>query len=512
MKLIKNISLAVLSGVIFSLSWPEIGNQAWLIFVTFIPLFFIIEKIKNWRTIFLYSFLGFFVWHLLSCWWMWPSTPIGSLSAWSINSLLMASVISFSKFSAERIKWMPFELILAFYWLSFEIFHLYWDLKWPWMNLGHVFANHIEWIQWYEYTGVHGGTFWVILVNGFLFSLIKQINILLIVPKFRGNKKMMRQFLISLIIIVLPILISKYLYRQNLSNLKPLKLSIVQPNIDTYTEKFDALPPLQQSEKLIQQLAGIDSNSLVLLPETVIPESFYLSDSLPKSIDTLIKFSQQNNLKIIGGFNTKDDQNLYNSACFIEEGQIKDSRNKIKLLAYAEKIPFDYISKKWSQMVHKQGGIEKSYGVDKSANVFTINDSIKVGTLICFESVFSDITAEICRNGAQVIFIITNDDWWYDTPGHRQHFAYARIKAIETRKWIARSANTGVSGIINPNGEIIQSSDYRAETIISGKVYLNSNQSFFTKNEKQIRVFILIGAIFIMITSFLRKKKTEASF
>jgi apolipoprotein N-acyltransferase len=126
--------------------------------------------------------------------------------------------------------------------------------------------------------------------------------------------------------------------------------------------------------------------------------------------------------------------------------------------------------------------------------------------------VFSDITTEICRNGAQAIFIITNDDWWYDTPGHRQHFAYARIKAIETRKWIARSANTGVSGIINPNGEIIQSSDYRAETIISGKVYLNSNQSFFTKNEKQIRVFILIGAIFIMITSFLRKKKTEASF
>lgn len=404
---------------------------------------------------------------------------------------------------------MPFELILSFYWLGFEIFHLYWDLKWPWMNLGHTFANHTEWIQWYGHTGVYGGTFWVILANGLLFRLIKQIIIFLYAQSPKGGKKMIGQFIISSLIVLFPILISKYLYKQDLPNSKPLRVSIVQPNIDTYTEKFDAFSPLQQSEKLIQQLDGIDSNSIVLLPETVIPESFYLSDSLPKSIDTLLKFSQNKHLKIIGGFYTKDETNLYNSACFIEEGQIKDTRNKIKLLAYAEKIPFDFISKHWSKLVHKQGGIEKSYGTDKIAQVFSVNDSIKIGTLVCFESVFSDITTEICRNGAQAIFIITNDDWWYDTPGHRQHFAYARIKAIETRKWIARSANTGLSGIINPKGKLMIQSNYREATVIKGEICLSQQQTIFSSYEKHIRISVIIASLILLFFSVFKRQSLK---
>lgn len=438
---------------------------------------------------------------------MWPSTAVGSLSAWIINSILMALVISLSKFSFEKIKRIPFEIILAFYWLGFEIFHLSWDLKWPWMNLGHVFANHTEWIQWYEYTGVYGGTFWVIVTNGILFRIIKQINIFLFAFSQKKSKKLIVLFFILTGIIVVPFIISKHLYHQELDNSAPLEVSIVQPNIDTYTEKFDTLSPLQQSKNLIQQIEKLDSNSIIILPETSIPESFYISGSVPKSIDTLLEFSQKNHLKIIGGFYTKDEKNLYNSACFIEDGVIKESRNKIKLLAYAEKIPFDFISKKWSQWVHEQGGIAKSYGTDESAKVFTVDDSIRIGTLICFESVFSDITSEICRNGAQTLFIITNDDWWYDTPGHRQHFAYARIKAIETQKWIARSANTGISGIINPQGEIIQSSEYRKKTIINGKVYLNDKQSFFVSYEKQLRIFIIAISSILFLSSYVFKKK-----
>lgn len=496
MKAIKHLSLSVLSGILLSLSWPEIGNQAWLIFIAFIPLFISIDKIKNWRTTFLYAFLSFMIWHILSCWWMWPSTPIGSVSAWIINSMLMAGIISLAKHSSEKIKWVPLEIILAFYWLSFEIFHLFWDLKWPWMNLGHVFANHIEWIQWYEYLGVYGGGFWIIIVNGLVFRLLKK-------PVFIPGKILLLIF--TLISIIAPISFSFHLLNKDLNEPSALKVSIIQPNVNTYTEKFDALTPLQQSEMIIKLLENTDSNSIIILPETAIPESFNIKGPYPKSIDTLLSFSGINHLKIIGGYYTKDEKASYNSACLIANGRIIDSRNKIKLLAYAEQIPFEFISGYWSQLVHEQGGISKSFGVDEQAKVFNFNDSIKLGTLICFESVFSDIATEMCRKGSQALIVITNDDWWLDTPGHRQHFAYARIKAIETRKWIARSANTGISGIINPKGEIIQSSDYRTETIIKGKVNLNSKQSFFVSHEKQLRWLIIIFSIIIFLSGLVLK-------
>lgn len=492
MKLSKNILLCQATGILLSIAWPEIGNQSWLIFGAFVPLFFVIHNNSNWRSVFLYSFLSFFLWHLISNWWMWYSTPIGSLSAWLINSMLMALVIIAAKFSFIKLKRIPFEIILAFYWLSFEIFHLYWDFKWPWMNLGHAFANHTAWIQWYEFLGVYGGGFWVIVTNGLLYRLLrKQVlffkKIHLVVP--------------IIVSILGPIIFSYSLLTNDLSKESSIKVSIVQPNVDTYKEKFDDLSPLLQSEMIIEMLANADSNSLIILPETAIPESFNTNETPPKSIDTLLSFTRKNHLKIIGGFYTQDEKKSYNSVCFIEDGEIKASRNKIKLLAYAEQIPFDFISDYWSQLVHEQGGISQSFGVDDQVKVFSLNDSLKIGALICFESVFADITSEISRNGAQLLFIITNDDWWLDSPGHRQHFAYARIKAIENRKWIARSANTGISGIINAKGEIISHTKYREQILLNGIIHLNQNRTLFMIYEKHLRVSILSLSMLILFAS-----------
>ena len=500
MKALKNISLSLLTGIILAISWPETANQAWLIFIAFAPLFFAIDKTQNWRAVFLYSFLSFIVWHLLTVWWMWYSTPIGSLSAWIINSMLMAGIISLAKFSSNRLKWITFEIILAFYWLAFEIFHLYWDLKWPWMYLGHAFANHTEWIQWYEYLGVYGGGFWVIISNGLIFRLLKDPGLI---------PKKVYPLILTLTIILGPIFYSYTLLKKDLSNDSSIKVSIVQPNVDTYTEKFNAIPPLQQSEMIIEMLINADSNSIIILPETAIPESFNKTDPYPKSVDTLLKFAKINSLKIIGGFYTKDKNNSYNSVCLIEDGLIKATRNKIKLLAYAEQIPFDYISVFWSQIVHKKGGIAESFGVDEQAKVFTLDDSQKLGTLICFESVFPDITAEMCRNGAQALFIITNDDWWQDSPGYRQHFAYARIKAIENRKWIARSANTGISGIINNKGEIITSSGFKEKCVLKSDIELHQKNTFFCKNEKHFRIVIISLSVILIISSLLKRVKSN---
>ncbi len=505
MNVIKNIVLSITSGVFLALSWPEIGHQAWVVFIAFIPLIFAIEKTRNWRSAFLYSFLSFFIWHLLTVWWMWYSTPIGSLSAWLINSMMMAGVVSFTSFSSRKLKFIPFEILLSFYWLTFEFIHLYWDLKWPWMNLGHVFANHIQWIQWYAYTGVYGGVFWVIVANGLIFRVIFKLK--LSDQKASLKKQAASLFALSAIIIFSPIFLSQYLMNQNLDYSKTLNVLLVQPNVNTYAEKFNGLSTFQQSEHIIEMLENTDTNTIVILPETAIPEFFKLDSIYPKSIDTLLEFSKEKNLKILGGFSTKDQNYSYNSACYIEDGKIKESRNKIKLLAFAEKIPFGYISEYWSHMIHKQGGIASSYGVDSEAKIFSLAKQTKLGTLICFESVFSDITAEMSRKGAQAFIIITNDDWWENSPGHRQHFAYARIKAIENRKYIARAANTGISGVIDPFGNILYASNYRKTLAIPSEIQLNSTLTFFSANERTIRYSIVIFAIFLALASCFKRSK-----
>jgi apolipoprotein N-acyltransferase len=508
MTVLKNIRLSLLTGLLLALSWPEIGNQAWLVFVAFIPLFFVIENSRNWRAGFLYSFLSFFLWHLLTVWWMWYSTPIGSLSAWLINSMMMAGVISFAKFSDRKLKWVPFEIILSIYWLTFEFIHLYWDLKWPWMNLGHVFANHTNWIQWYAYTGVYGGAFWVFVVNGLTFRFISKWKVF--TQKASVNIAASPLLALALLFIIGPISVSMYLKKQKPVYSKSIHVLLVQPNVDTYTEKFDGLTPLQQSEHMMGMLENADTNALVILPETAVPEFFNLDSIIPESIDTLLKFSRENQLKIIGGFSIKDQHHSYNSACLIEEGGITETRNKIKLLTFAEHIPFGYISDYWSHLVHKQGGIANSYGVDDEAQIFSFGKEIKLGTLICFESVFSDIAAEMCRKGAQAFIIITNDDWWGNSPGYRQHFSYARIKAIENRRYVARAANTGMSGVIDAYGTILSSSNYKETQAILSEIKLNATITFFSTFERYIRYSIAIFALIFALVSWLKRFYTRS--
>lgn len=504
------IVLAILSGLMLGLSWPEITQHTWLIFFAFIPIYYLMDsiKVRNWRHLFLLSFIGFFIWHLIAVYWMIYSTVIGSITAWLVNSFLMAGIVCFSLFSASRLKKIPLEIIIAFYWLCFEIMHLFWSLSWPWMNLGNVFANQIEWIQWYEFIGVYGGSFWILVVNGILYRTLKALSTRQLWPSLTFS-------FFSLVLIFFPILLSHNLMKEdNTISSSEIELSVIQPNIDTYQEKFGAYSPLKQSQILIHQLdSEIEKNHIIILPETAIPLNFNINKRpYSESIQNLLNWSKENHKTIIGGFNTKDSLS-YNSALLIEEGEIIQERHKIKLLPFGEKMPFDWIYKVFQDQIAKDGGNSSSYGTDQEARVFKLGklSSTTTGVLICFESVFPDINAEMVRNGAESLIMITNDDWWNDSPGYRQHFAYARLRAIENRRFIARSANTGISGFIDDYGRIIKQSKYKEQVILSQKIKQNKILSLFSKNERIFRWFYLFGSFIIIIfTIFSLKNKPSA--
>ena len=159
-----------------------------------------------------------------------------------------------SKFNDRRAWWA-----LLSFWLSFEYLHLNWDLSWPWLTLGNVFAHYPKYIQWYEFTGVLGGSLWIVLANILLFHSFK-------------NKK---KYTLPSLVIIIPILISFCVQFED--DGKDVEVVVVQPNIDPYQEKFDGLTSLEQLDIFIELAeTKLDSNTNYLIgPETAIIDGLW---------------------------------------------------------------------------------------------------------------------------------------------------------------------------------------------------------------------------------------------
>jgi apolipoprotein N-acyltransferase len=199
----------------------------------------------------------------------------------------------------------------------------------------------------------------------------------------------------------------------------------------------------------------------------------------------------------------------YNTAIQFNKNGIK-YYHKSKLVPGVEKMPFPFIFKHIEQFAIDLGGTTGSLGIQNERTVFFNNSGkVAIAPVICYESVYSDYVTDYIKNGANLIAIITNDGWWENTPGHKQHLAYAKLRAIETRKEIVRCANTGISCFITSLGEIEQATKYWEKAIISKQVSTTDTQTLFVKFGDVISYLSSIIAILLVIWSqILRFKKS----
>ncbi|HQH19920.1 MAG TPA: apolipoprotein N-acyltransferase, partial [Bacteroidales bacterium] len=159
------------------------------------------------------------------------------------------------------------------------------------------------------------------------------------------------------------------------------------------------------------------------------------------------------------------------------------------------------------------GGIVGSLGIQNERSVFTSNDGkIKAAPVICYESIYGEFVSKYVRNGANVICIITNDGWWENTAGYKQHFEYARLRAIENRKNIIQSANTGISGFINQRGDVIQKTSWWKEEVLKDNVFLNDQKTIYVRYGDYIaRTSYYMSLAIILFTIFLSIKNRVKS-
>ena len=172
----------------------------------------------------------------------------------------------------------------------------------------------------------------------------------------------------------------------------------------------------------------------------------------------------------------------YNTAFITDGEQYTDHRNKCKLVVGAESTPYPSIFVPIDDWI---GGVMGRCVPDRYARSFELRGKgeddrrVRTGVAICYESIYPELCKEYVDDGAQLLTVITNDGWWGDTPGYRQHFSYSRLRAIELRRDVARCANTGISGFINQRGDVVSQSGWWVPDVLESKVNLSSEKTFF---------------------------------
>ncbi|MCC6767932.1 MAG: apolipoprotein N-acyltransferase [Bacteroidia bacterium] len=498
------IIYALVSGLLMVLAWPV---QGWapLIFMAWVPLLLIEERILNDGNhynnlrVFGLAYLSFLTWNVGTTWWVLYASLGGALLANLANTLLMASVFMLFHILRKRIPAKQSMYYLPIVWLAFEYFHFDWDLSWPWLTLGNVFAEDYQLIQWYEFTGTSGGTLWVLLINIAITRLLLSVN------KANQVSDILKKARLIIAGMLLPILTSLLIYYNTSDKGEKVNVAVVQPNVDPYLEKFDERTFDHQLSRFIRlaSAAITDSTDWLFGPETAlagsIDEAELSGDDRIKRLDSLL--SAHPGLNILMGAEThrfyrpgqehpttarqlqnRDDvfYDVYNTALFMNKGK-KQVYHKSKLVPGVEQMPFPAIFRFVEKWAINMGGTTGTLGTQKERTVFEgIKPSQLAAPAICYESVYGDFMQKYIANGASFIAVITNDGWWDDTPGYRQHLAYARLRAIENRRSIVRSANTGISCLINQRGDISHASQWWTASSFNGTIKANTGRTFFS--------------------------------
>ena len=519
MKKFELLGLSILSGLLLWMSWP-VSPFTFFIFIAWLPLLFIADVTTKRNDFFLYAFLTILIWNAATTWWLWNSTDVGSIAAIVANSLLMCIPwLGYHVFKNKYGKTIGYISLIAF-WMMFEYIHLNWQLSWPWLTLGNVFASHPGWIQWYEYTGVSGGTLWILLINILIYHLLIQV---------KNKKSIIANGITVFATFLLPFLISFFLNSPAPLAFNCSNILIIQPNIDPY-QKFESVSVPQQIQKLIalSESALDSSTQLILWPETALNAGIEQSQTSTQPVyQPLFDFINRHPpITLLSGIETfqsygnqkasttsrKAENGMYydyyNAAVVIKANQPLQFYHKSKLVPGVESLPtfLNFMA----PIFEKFGGTTGGYGRDTAARAFHIKDNPYIpAPIICYESIYGEYVAEYIKKGANVLTIITNDGWWGNTPGHQQHLQYARLRAIETRRYVARSANTGISAIIDERGNILATQPWDKTAIIKYNVPTLNGETFYVRHGDYLYKVGTILAMLLLLWNiflFIRRK------
>ncbi len=528
MKPLHQYLLAAFSGALLALSFPPMPFNL-LAFIGFVPLLFALDQ--NPKRPFLMIYLTFFIYHGGTNWWIigWQSEAdpfliVAGIATWIVHPFIfmlpMGIYLYMKRKSGTDIALWYFPFI----WIFYEWFHSLGELAYPWLSIGYSQINSLMWVQFAEITGVWGVGLVIVFLNIIFYKIILQIRR----QKSAEGKISVSPKLIALhlTLFILPFVYgsfvkNNYNYENDLKENQTARIAVIQPNINPWIKWENSvmeqmLIHIRLQDSLDNKFPNID---LSIWSETAIGYYSY-NMNVNHQFGFLQNWVDTNKIALMSGFAdifiypTPDKASVtakdfhgdktkkydsYNSALLLLPGKKDDYQiyRKMKLTPFSERIP--YIQ----QLPFMRDWFEWGVGIsswapgEKQENLKIVkqSDTIQIAPIICIESIFPGFVAGFVKNGAGIISIITNDAWFDHTFGPTQHFDIARMRAIETRRYVARCANTGVSGFIKPNGEDLVKLDQYVSVGLAADIPVLTEKTFFVKYGN----YICYIATFIMI-------------
>jgi apolipoprotein N-acyltransferase len=443
------VLLSIIAAVLLSLSFASFNF--WLFaWCGFIPLFIALEN-KSLRQAFLFAFFCGVVFWSLSIYWLIHVTLLGQIVLvlyLAIYFGLFGCVIYFSRF-------LPVNSCLLFLpanWVLLEYLRSYLFTGFPWALIGLSQYKNLPIIQIADITGAWGVSFLVVLINAALYLILRK-------------QSRVKVFLICTAILFLSLIYGFYKlsYKPAFSGReKSLKISVVQGNIPQHLkwnkQAVDFI--LNNYEELTIAAATKDKPDLIIWPEASVPGLWGQDNALFAQVFSL---AGQLDTNLLVGAVSNLNQNYFNSALFInQQGSLIATYSKLHLVPFGEYIPLKNIFpflETFAPIGDIQPGREyiifRLYPALLEGPVRASAQPANFGVLICFEDLFPELSREFIKRGAKFLVNITNDAWYKEGSAPYQHFAASVFRSIENRVYLARAANTGISGFIDPAGRIL---------------------------------------------------------
>ena len=518
--------LSVIGGILSGLAWSG-WCSGLILLISFVPFFiiedYLFENQKKFTSnaYFLFLLPGFVIFSIIALGWMRVASITGAICVIMGLSFLM----SFSLWLAHVVRQLtgnlPGIIAMFAFWMTYEFLSLNVNIVSPWLNLGNGLAKDLLFVQWYDLTGTAGGSLWILSSN-LLLALI-------FIRLLKEKKSNLIYICLWLSILIIPSGYSIYRYESISQNKNDgQEVIIIQPNADPYSQKF-TIPFQDQLKKVLSLIKSeiTDKTEWVVTPETTIDDPASLNDLTHDKYVEMVKkvMLPYPAANVVMGLVTyklypaaKEAPTVsarkidatgqyydhFNSAVQIDTGNLCSFYHKSKLVPGIEMQFSNGPGRLLTHILPYLGGTKWGYGVQEERSCFEhIHSSVKIAPVICYESVFGSFVTGYIKKGAEAIFIITNDGWWKGTNGYKQHLSFASLRAIETRRPVIRSANTGVSCIIDIRGRRTIETDWWTQDIIKGEFFPESTITPYVRyGDWLLKISVVISAL-IAFTVFI---------
>jgi apolipoprotein N-acyltransferase len=457
-------AFAVASGLALALAFPkfDLNLLAW---IAFVPLLYAVEG-EPPRRVLGYAFLQGLACYVASLYWIVITlhnfADVRAVLA-ILPMLLLAAVIATNtavaiwaaEYSAARLQ-LPIIVTLPIVWTAVEWVRTYFPIGFPWNLLGYTAYRNLQLIQFAEFTGVYGVS-----------ALIMFFNAVVYVVVFRVDSRRVQRIGLGVLTALMALALIFGAWRIGRIEASPaqgsIRVAMVQGNIPQsikWDPKF-----LDSSFKVYleqSQAAAKQGADLIVWPEAAAAFFFQPDDNYPEQFagdatyrNRLLELAAYSGDPILFGapaLGVEDGEvGFYNRAYLVSgQGKVEGWYDKIQLVPFGEYVPLRRV---FGFFVNR---VVKGFGdmfPGRVQTIFTVSGA-KLSVLICYESIFPDLSRREVKRGADILVNITNDAWYGDSSAPYQMLAMSAMRTVETKVPMVRVANTGISAVIEAGGKI----------------------------------------------------------